>query len=219
MSFAYSQMMTMLVFLPSMSSSLLTPHAHTHSRTFHVPVVTPYELELGLGARDWECVYLTTLTGKGLYSTSTTSTSDIDFQNKLDKVRSNRVRNSSSDSSEHEDDETNEGTGNLNSSLKSAQTIGDTTTTVVSLKAESAVTVFQSAAADYLSNRDFKGLEPSIPQDMTTEIARGQFGIASSYSNTGQLEPAGKSEGTKTEAGSVVEEDHGGDKEVKESDS
>ena len=27
------------------------------SRTFHVPVVTPWEIEVGLGGRDWEGIF------------------------------------------------------------------------------------------------------------------------------------------------------------------
>lgn len=132
-----------------------------------MPVVTPYELELGLGARDWECFYLTNLTGKGLYTTS----ADDEYQIKLDKVRSNRVRNSSSDSSEDETD-------------NALEVNKISTTTTVSMKSESAVTIFQSAAANYLSTRDYQGLVPSIPQDMTTEIAKGQFGMSLSYTNS-----------------------------------
>jgi diphthamide biosynthesis protein 2 len=171
-----------------------------HSRTFHVPVVTPYELELGLGARDWECFYLTTLTGRGLYTTSAT---DNEYQLKLDKVRSNRVRNSSSDSSEDETDEPVEA-NQITTTAPSSKI-----TTTVSMKSESAVTIFQSAAANYLSNRDYKGLEPSIPRDMTTEIAKGQFGIASSYTNSlGEEEVEERQVQEQKQGGEKMKEDH-----------
>lgn len=127
-------------------------------------------MELGLGARDWECFYQTSLTGNGLYS----AVSDQDFHIKLEKVRGNRTRSSSDDSTEPSQNDT----------QPKLQIVSSTT---ITKKAESAMTIFNSAAAEYLSNREYRGLEPSIPENLTTEIAKGQYGIASSYVETTDL--------------------------------
>jgi hypothetical protein len=162
-----------------LSHLLSSPLSSLLNRTFHVPVVTPYELELGLGARDWECFYLTTLTGKGLYSALTPE----EFQIKLDKVRAKRVRSSSESTASSSASVTEESQIERKGEKEKPPTSQRNNDTVA-IKAESAVTIFQSAAAEYFSNRDYKGLVASVPENMTTEIAKGQYGIASSYSNT-----------------------------------
>jgi hypothetical protein len=142
--------------------------------------VTPYELELGLGARDWECFYLTTLTGKGLYSALTPQ----EFEMKLEKVRSKRVRSSSESTTDSDSASASLETEHQREKKGEEKKPSEKSAGTVALKSESAVTIFQSAASEYLSNREYKGLVPSVPDNMTTEIARGQYGIASSYLNT-----------------------------------
>lgn len=45
-------------------------------RTFHAPVITPYELELGLGARAWSSMYLTSCTSSYTFPADTTTTTE-----------------------------------------------------------------------------------------------------------------------------------------------
>jgi len=39
----------------------MSAHHYYTLRTFHKPVVTPFELELGLGAREWSSTFSTDL--------------------------------------------------------------------------------------------------------------------------------------------------------------
>ncbi len=134
-------------------------------RTFHVPVVTPFELELGLGAREWDCNYLTSVVGKGLFLSLTPE----EYQGRLNKVAENRSRTSSTSSSHEEDKE----------EVKE-------TNTSLTVKATQTLTVFRSPAAEYLSSREYKGLDPTLSvEEVSTSIVIGQYGIASSYQPTG----------------------------------
>lgn len=43
------------------------------------------------------------------------------------------------------------------------------------------LTVFHSPAAEYLQNREFKGLIRSVGEDAEMEIMKGQYGVAADY--------------------------------------
>jgi hypothetical protein len=129
-----------------------------------VPVITPYELELGLGAREWEGVYETSLSS---YS------NENDFESRLVRVKELWSRSSSGDESEGEEEE---GVG------ESFDTRKQLSSSTIAIKSESTVTAFVSPASAYLSSREYQGLDPSIPLDRSTQIYPGQYGIASGYS-------------------------------------
>ena len=61
--------------LSNEDNSLIKP------KTFHVPVITPYELELGLGAHRWSTTYLNTFSH--VYA-------DMDINKLISKVLGNR---------------------------------------------------------------------------------------------------------------------------------
>lgn len=56
-----------------------------------------------------------------------------------------------------------------------------TSGTLVRVATEGRLTVFSSAAAGFFAEREFQGLDPLVGAGASTEVRRGQFGIAAGY--------------------------------------
>lgn len=158
-------------------------------RTFHIPVVTPYELELGLEAREWTSNYVV----GGFAATQGSSAAVLDaeeaaFQEMLARVREARAGEEvESDPDEpiiveDEGDDATEGTEE-DATSDLASKLSSQALSVPNAEKRLAVH-FESAAADFLKSRDFQGLDFGVPEDAIVGVQAGQFGTASSgYKN------------------------------------
>jgi diphthamide biosynthesis protein 2 len=123
-------------------------------KTFHVPVLTPYELELGLGAHDWSAKYLSSSCRE--YTSANTE----ELVLRLEGMKVDRIDVDASDCAEQ--------TIEYNSAL-------------IRQNDNRELTVFQSAAAVRFLEREYQGLEYKVPVDSDLSVKEGQYGIAASY--------------------------------------
>lgn len=148
-----------------------------------MPVITPFELQLGLGAREWDTTYSTSATSAcALVGDDTSNAFDpaagsgddsgSEFSRMLQRVRTKWARSRSSS----------EGEEACHTPTRSGAAGG--TEGVVSLKAEDQLTVFSSAAATYFHERGYQGLEASIPEGHSIDILPGTYGIATEYAHS-----------------------------------
>lgn len=150
-----------------------------------MPVITPYELELGLGAREWDTTYLTSANSTCMFVPTSLNTGDSNsscveggekFAVLLQRVK-DRWAHSRSSSEDAADIDIFVSTDASNRKVdSSSEHIG-----AAVVKAEDQLTVFASPAAAYLSGREFKGLDAAIPIEQTTDIQPGVYGIATDY--------------------------------------
>ena len=129
-------------------------------KTFYVPVITPYELELGLGAHTWSAIYL---------NTSSCAYREMDLNLLMTKVERNRPAN------RYEDDEGTRDNYKIPDSMSNE---------ILNINEEKRITEsFQSDAADLLLRRGYQGMEFSMPKGSArdVEVKCGQFGTASEY--------------------------------------
>ena len=130
-------------------------------KTFHVPVVTPFELELGLGAHEWESIYLTS--SSNLYRNN-------DTQNLCAKVEIHNKQSDDNSEEEYLNKTSLSDSNELNSSL-------------VLQNDQSKVINCFSVAGNQFSQRDYQGLTYEIPGEKDLKIKKGLFGTASGYNN------------------------------------
>ena len=122
-------------------------------KTFHVPVITPWELELGLGAREWN----------SSYHNNASAILDGDIEGAIARVISNLPE----DPIDSDDDIDIQDSSNNNN-----------TTTALVNKSDDRLTVFQNAALDHFKSLHYQGLIPDIPDNHDTIIREGKFGVA-----------------------------------------
>ena len=148
-------------------------------RTFHIPVITPFELELGLGAREWDSTFV--VGGFVGSRDAASSGGDISFAQMLERVNLNRPEDAIDESSDEETTET-----VANASTASAT---DTSSALTTTNTEKRITShFVSAGADYLKTREFQGLDYAVPADQSLEAVPGQCGTASGYRHMSSVE-------------------------------
>lgn len=135
-------------------------------KTFHVPVVTVFELEVGLGARPWDAMLINNLD----------EVVATDLQESIANIR--LALQEQGEDSEGEEAEKDSrpvqiiSLDQLNSACEQASAL--------QLRADDAVTLFSSSAAEFFQQRTFRGLEAE-GGDQEHEIKMGQVGIAASY--------------------------------------
>ena len=122
-------------------------------------MITPYELELGLGAHEWGTCFLS--------STSHAYRSQSIVQ-LVAKVEANRPEDPFDDGSE-------EGSGRDGDGSEPSSAL------ITRNEEGRIVESFQSAAAERFASRDYKGMHFEVPEGQDLLIKRGQFGIAASY--------------------------------------
>ena len=127
-------------------------------KTFHVPVITPYELELGLGAHAWSSTYLSTF-------------SHVYGEMDVDMLVNEVLKNRPEDASEKESEDHLVNAGKMLSRE------------MINIEEKRMVESFQSAAADRLILREYQGMEFEIPSGSSKILGvnPGKFGIASEY--------------------------------------
>ena len=143
------------------------------SRDFHVPIITPFELEISLDLRNW-----------GKYS--------VDFEDYLD----NSAEKLAEDDQELEENDSN-GDNDTNDnddedapyfSLVSGQYVSKS----ISNNSQPALDLtkaagggqlisYKSSGAEFLSKREYKGLESNIGMNEVVAATKGKEGIASEY--------------------------------------
>jgi diphthamide biosynthesis protein 2 len=134
------------------------------SKTFHVPVITPWELELGLGARDWA----------SCYQNNSISVLDNNLEEAINKVLESLPENPiDSDSDSDDNNIIFEGT-NID--------FGKFSESTVAKLAENRIMITDNRALEFFKEREFQGLVSEIPENQSTSIQIGQYGIAATYS-------------------------------------
>lgn len=149
-----------------------------YGRTFHVPVVTPFELELGLGAREWASYFCTDV-GECLRSDRHLNRANGACRTGHDcnpgalaggeelAASVARVRAANPAAEDESDDEEEEGDQSYQLVGRSAE--------------EQQLSLFDSAAADYFAGRDFQGLVAEVPADHEVAVHAGTFGTSVGY--------------------------------------
>ena len=143
-------------------------------RTFPVPILTPYELEIGLGAREWDSCLITN------YEYTFPENNSIEWEDKLEKVK---LYNYEVDDNidEHEDEEVLIN----NNGITTEESVNNRVLMLRRKEEENAIMEFKSSGAiQYYENRNYKGLVPNVQEneDMDINIIhKGQHGIASNY--------------------------------------
>lgn len=136
-------------------------------RDLHVPVITPLELDMALGNVEW---------GSTAYS--------LDYNDFLEMQKKNGCHDADhTTAGEEEEDEDvpyfSLVTGQYESKNKARAGTDD-----INLKAlpgKGQITKYESAAADFLKKREYKGLEANVGKDEAQAAVPGQIGIASDY--------------------------------------
>jgi len=162
-------------FVSNEDTSLIAP------KTFHVPVITPWELELGLEVREWTSVYMSNpnqiLDGTSLQEA---------VGHLTEMAKGEEEEEESVDASSHLSDE-NEGQGQGEASSSALVRVAVEGTSLGggagggARGQGGALIAFESPAGEFLKARDFQGLSPQAPAGLSTAVQQGLSGIASSY--------------------------------------
>ena len=80
-------------------------------KTFHKPVITPWELEIGLGAREWDGTFCT--------ESSSILTSGLSLETAISRVVENLPENPIDDDDDDDDEDDNDGIVEMNSKTNS----------------------------------------------------------------------------------------------------
>ena len=142
-----------------------------------MPVLTPYELEIGLGAREWTSSLLTNYEYGALETCGGPAWEDL-----LEKVKVyNRQEG------EEEEEEVVDNQRGQDDDPSDTGELGHSTVLMLRRKEEeNAIMEFQSSGAvQYYQSRQYKGLVPGVHTEDTDKdiniIHDGQHGIASIY--------------------------------------
>lgn len=144
------------------------------SRDFHVPVITPMEMEIALGEREWD----------GFYSNDFSDflgSADLD----RDEDRNNDNEGSEKDDSGDDDDDDDKPHFSLisGSYVSNPKVSTDQDLDLRALPGKGQMTAYNSEAAKFLQKREYQGLESDIGKTEVAPASKGQTGIASDYGN------------------------------------
>ena len=142
-------------------------------KTFERPVITPWELELGLGAREWNSSYQSSPDAW----VGGAAGADREWELVLQRVRDSRPEGNGLDTDDEEGGVAGcgcecEGEGQPQPQPQSS----------LVQQASRALTVFHSPAAELLAQRDYQGLVAEVDPAQPTAVQQGLFGVAASYS-------------------------------------
>ena len=154
-------------------------------RDFHVPIVTPMELEVALGEREWDGFYSHAFSDF-LGVSDNNGDDDVCLgknvfggENKLTKDASNE------DENEYESDSNEPFFSPISGKYesiggKAAQKYSNSAD-LQSLPGGGQVTEYKSGAAEFWQEREYKGLEAAVGATAVKAAVQGQTGIASDY--------------------------------------
>lgn len=154
----------LFVFISNEDVSVIAP------KTFHVPVLTPWEFEVGIGARPWSSCYMV----------SPMAVLDGDVQEAVGRVVEALSDNECSDSESEEEHE--EQGGKKAQALGQDRAAGAGALVTIEAQKEGRLLVFSSPAGDFLQAREYQGLVAETEEGLTTRVQKGRTGIAASYS-------------------------------------
>lgn len=141
------------------------------SRDFHVPIITPFELEIALNYREWD----------GFYSSEFDDflrPIDANFEEYIDDEDIDDAPFFNVVSGNYESKAKSHDSGNV---MKINAIEGECTNTNIIARKNEQIVVYQSKAAAYLNRREYKGLESNIGDSEVIPAIPGQIGIASDY--------------------------------------
>jgi diphthamide biosynthesis protein 2 len=153
-------------FISNEDVSLIPP------KTFHAPVLTPWELEMGLGAREWSSSYMA----------RPTAVLDGELSAAVRKVRDARSDDEDSSDGDGDDDA---GESGLQSQSGSRSEVNGHSTALTTAEAqrEGRLVEFSSPAGDFLKARDYQGMSADVPEGHSLEVHKGKVGLAASYAD------------------------------------
>jgi len=152
-----------------------------NEREFHVPIITPLELDVALGYREWD----------GFYSyefddlKSIVENKDECEEEELQKRRKPSNQNGEGGTALDNDGDNDDVpffsmiSGKYESSTAKVSSKDDLNLNVLPGKGQ--VIQYQSEGAEFLKRREYKGLEANIGQDEAKAAVKGKVGIASNY--------------------------------------
>jgi len=161
----------LFVFISNEDVSVISP------KTFHVPVLTPWEFEVGIGARPWSSCYMV----------SPTAVLDGDVQEAAARVVDARSDDEQSDS-ESEDGEAAHGQAVCTGHEQEREQRVSGVLVTTDAQKEGRLLAFHSPAGDFLRAREYQGLVAETEAGLTTRVQMGRVGIAASYAQQQQEE-------------------------------
>jgi diphthamide biosynthesis protein 2 len=166
-------------------------------KTFHKPVITPWELEVGLGARAWDGVFRT--------ASAAVLTGDVSLETAVRNVVDNLPEDPiDGDDDADADAERDAAVRRRFDGLRAADVGADvevdvadacaplcgcgappssscsSSTALMPANTDRQLTTFSSAAAGHFATRGFQGLLPQVPDGQDTAVHAGMRGIAAS---------------------------------------
>lgn len=173
-----------------------------------MPVITPWELELGLGAREWS----------SCYQQDATSILDGDIETAIENVKrslpedpidsdaesssctgDNLNLNENGEGYEDQGEYPEESDRNLDHNHRHTHTHTPQLSLVKKSEDRIAIAAGIDPTLEHFRSRTFQGLEPTVPVDQDTSIQQGLFGIAAGYSQKKEIEE--EEEGEEKEKG------------------
>lgn len=151
-------------------------------REFHVPIITPLELYLALGEKDWN----------GSASCGTDFNEFLEHDQELKHGAKEEDDNVGSDGdlnvNAYDDDDDNDDDEPFFSPItgtyvSNPMSLKQSSHDVSTMPGGGQMTEYKSEAAEYWKKREYKGLEANIGKDEAKPAILGQSGIASDYGN------------------------------------
>jgi len=155
----------LFVFISNDDVSVIPP------KTFHVPVLTPWEFEVGLGARPWGSCYMV----------SPTAVLDGDVQEAVQRVVDARSDDEQSDSDEEEGSAARTDRERGPAAGQGQGQGGGRELVTTDEKKEGRLLAFSSPAGDFLRAREYQGLVAETEEGLSTQVQKGRVGIAAAY--------------------------------------
>ena len=140
-------------------------------KTFHVPVITPHELFLGLGCLEWKSYYTTNALSlpSGFRKSEPSGGDDEVFTGANKTCASSDIECSKCSNSAVDDIQ------ELNAAVD--------TWAVSNRNNEDRISTFTSPAAAFLHARQYQGLVAEVSGVQSTTLHQGSYGVASTYQN------------------------------------
>jgi diphthamide synthase subunit DPH2 len=158
-----------------------------HERDYHVPVITPLELEIALGTYQW---------GEQVYSLQVDDTVDWTGRGGQSLLQQQQQQHKNQEGANDQNDEDFGDAGDEDDAPYFSLVTGQYEASrskwdpvqqqqqplnLQTLPGQGQVLVYQSEAANFLKQRDYQGLEPQLGQTEARPATLGQVGIASDY--------------------------------------
>jgi diphthamide biosynthesis protein 2 len=148
-------------------------------RDYHLPIVTPLELEIALGQKDWSLAEYSLDYNDVLLNVTPTKDAENNTGTKQTTTQDGF-------SSEQDDDDDGDEpyfslvTGRYESSKRTAHTVPEDLN-LAALPGQGQITAYESAGAEFLAKREYRGLQADVGVEEAKAAVEGSTGIASDY--------------------------------------